>query len=82
MFFLCFGVLSNFFNLQKQVELEKNKQQDEQNSLNDTEKLLQDLRNLGESSHSKARQAEISRRIGFEPHPITPETTSHYQNLH
>uniref|UniRef100_H2YCZ0 Uncharacterized protein n=1 Tax=Ciona savignyi TaxID=51511 RepID=H2YCZ0_CIOSA len=28
------------------------------------------------------RQAEVQRRIGFQPQPITPESTSHYSNIH
>lgn len=67
----------------KATEQENSKQQDDQKSITDS--LLQSLRvatAVYKQANSKDRQAEINRRIGFEPRPITPETTSHYQNLH
>ncbi|CAK8675281.1 unnamed protein product [Clavelina lepadiformis] len=65
----------------KRTEEQKNKSkrnQDNSNkkSANDTFTIL------GTRANTKSRLAEIQRRIGIEPNPVTPETSSQYQNIH
>ena len=85
----CFAPLFNKLVLFFQKQVESAKQPDELKlalASPDAFAILQSLRvatvAANKQPHSRSRQAEINRRIGFEPRPITPETTSHYQNLH
>ncbi|XP_076823829.1 uncharacterized protein LOC143469855 isoform X2 [Clavelina lepadiformis] len=73
--------VEDFSEYQEYCEEQKNKSkrnQDNSNkkSANDTFTIL------GTRANTKSRLAEIQRRIGIEPNPVTPETSSQYQNIH